>query len=233
MTGRVTGRRTAAGLAALACFAVLAAIVTARSGAPLPGDRALLSWAVGHRPATAVSAIRTLTDTGTGAIPYVLAATAGVIAVRTKRRKVYAAAASLLCLGMGQLLRRAVLYLIGRPRPPAEEWATHASGWSFPSGHATTAALTAALLITAVLLRSSPGRFLAVTLVGCWGAAVGLTRVYLGVHWFSDVVGGWLFALAWYAACAVAAARWLPPVTTPVHKDGPDPGHDAEPRTST
>ncbi|PSJ30442.1 phosphoesterase [Streptosporangium nondiastaticum] len=228
----MTGRRTAAGLAALACFAVLAAIVTVQSGAPLPGDSALLSWAVGHRPATAVSAIRTLTDTGTGAVPYVLAALAGVIAGCTRRQKVYAAAASLLCLGAGQLLRRAVLYLIGRPRPPAGEWATHASGWSFPSGHATTAALTAALLITAVLLRSPPGRFLIATVIGCWGVAVGLTRVYLGVHWFSDVVGGWLFALAWYAACAVAATRWLPLVSTPVHKDSPEPGHDAQPRTS-
>ncbi|MFI2074335.1 MULTISPECIES: phosphatase PAP2 family protein [Streptomyces] len=229
----MTGRRTAAGLATLACFALLAAIVTARSGAPLPGDRALLYWAVGHRPATAVSAIRTLTDTGTGAVPYVLAALAGVIAGRTKRQKVYVAAASLLCLGVGQLLRRAVLYLIGRPRPPAEEWATHASGWSFPSGHATTAALTAALVITAVLLRSPPGRFLAVALVGCWGVAVGLTRVYLGVHWFSDVIGAWLFALAWYAACAVAAARWLPALTAPAHKDDPDPGNDAAPRPNS
>ncbi|WP_435838759.1 phosphatase PAP2 family protein [Streptomyces abikoensis] len=181
----------------------------------------------------AVSAIRTLTDTGTGAVPYVLAALAGVIVGRTRRQKVYAAVASLLCLGAGQLLRRAVLYLIGRPRPPAGEWATHASGWSFPSGHATTAALTAALLITAVLLRSPPGRFLIVTAIGCWGVAVGLTRIYLGVHWLSDVVGGWLFALAWYAACAGAAARWLPRVTTPVHKDDPGAGRDAQLHTST
>ncbi|MFI0737720.1 phosphatase PAP2 family protein [Streptomyces sp. NPDC021100] len=228
-------RRTAmvVGLTALAGFTLLAGIVTAGGGAPVAGDGALLSWAVGHRPAAAVTATRGLTDTGTGAVPYVLAALAGVIAGRTKRRKAYAAAASLLCLGVGQLLRRAVLYLIGRPRPPAAEWATHASGWSFPSGHATTAALTAALLITAVLLRSPPGRFLVAAVIGCWGAAVGLTRVYLGVHWFSDVVGGWLFALAWYAACAVAAARWLPPVTTPARKDGPDAGHRSEPRPRT
>ncbi|RKN66004.1 phosphatase PAP2 family protein [Streptomyces klenkii] len=228
----MTRRRTAAvaSLAALAGFALLAGIVTARNGSPLPVDSTLLSWAVGHRPATAVTAIRRLTDTGTGAIPYVLAATAGVIAGRTKRQKVLAAAASLLCLGVGQLLRRAVLNLIGRARPPAGEWATHASGLSFPSGHATTAALTAALLITAVLLRSPPGRFLAVALVGCWGAAVGLTRVYLGVHWFSDVIGGWLFALAWYGACAVVAARWLPMLIAPAHKDDPYPGNDAAPR---
>ncbi|MFI9306029.1 phosphatase PAP2 family protein [Streptomyces triculaminicus] len=231
----MSGRRTAVavGLAALAGFALLAGLVTARDGSPLPLDSALLSWAVGHRPATAVTAIRRLTDTGTGAIPYVLAASAGVIAGRTKRQKVLAAAASLLCLGAGQLLRRAVLYLIGRARPPASEWATHASGWSFPSGHATTAALTAALLITAVLLRSPPGRFPAVALVGCWGVAVGLTRVYLGVHWFSDVIGGWCFALAWYAVCAVVAARWLPALTTPTLKDDPDPGRDAAPRANS
>ncbi|GHF58481.1 hypothetical protein GCM10010218_44740 [Streptomyces mashuensis] len=218
---RVTGpatrvRRTAGSvaLAALAAFALLTTVVAVRHGSPLPPDASLLSWAVGHRPGPAVATARAVTSTGTDVAPYALAALAGVVAGRTARQRLLAAALALLCLGAGQGLRRAVLYAVGRSRPPAADWATHASDWSFPSGHATTAALTTALLVTAVLLRSPPGRrarllALAAPLV-CWGVTVGLTRVYLGVHWFSDVVGGWLFATAWYATCVWAAARLLP-----------------------
>lgn len=98
--------------------------------------------------------------------------------------------------------------LVARPRPPLADWATRASGWSFPSGHATTSAMTAGLLIAALFLRGPRVPRLAAVLIGIWGAAVGLTRVYLGVHWFSDVIGGWLFAIAWLAltACSYLVA---------------------------
>ncbi|MFI1183522.1 phosphatase PAP2 family protein [Streptomyces sp. NPDC020799] len=219
---RGPGRAGFVGLAALACFALLAVAVVLRNGTPLPADVSLLSWAVGHRPDTAVTAARDVTSTGTDAVPYLLAALAGVIAGRTARQRLLAAAASLLCLGAGQALRQAVLHLVARSRPPVPDRVTHASGWSFPSGHATTAAITAALLITAVMLRSPRGRYVIAAVIGCWGAAVGLTRVYLGVHWFSDVIGGWLFALAWFAACLWAAARWLPPAVVPLRAKDPD-----------
>ncbi|MBW8698263.1 hypothetical protein MBT84_01620 [Streptomyces sp. MBT84] len=46
--------------------------------------------------------------------------------------------------------------------------------------------------------------------IGCWALLVGLTRIYLGVHWSTDVLGGWLFAVGWLGACLWALARWLP-----------------------
>ncbi|MBB5119308.1 phosphoesterase [Streptomyces eurocidicus] len=219
---KAPGRAGLVSLTALVCFALLTTAVVLRGGTPLPADASLLSWAVGHRPATAVTSARDVTSTGTDALPYLLAALAGVVAGRTTRHRLLAAAASVLCLGAGQALRQAVLHLMARSRPPAPDRVAHASGWSFPSGHATTAALTAALLITAVMLRSPRGRCVIVGVIGCWGVAVGLTRVYLGVHWFSDVVGGWLFALAWFTACLWAAARWLPPAAVPLRVKDPD-----------
>jgi undecaprenyl-diphosphatase len=151
-----------------------------------------------------------LTATGTGVVPYVLAVLAGIIAGRTLRQRALALALCLACLGVGQALRYGVMALVTRPRPPQTDWATHASGWAFPSGHTTTAALTAGLLIVAVCVRGLRGKTPLALAIGCWGALVGLTRPYLGVHWFTDVVGGWLFALGWLGVCLGTVARWLP-----------------------
>ncbi|MFG2616911.1 phosphatase PAP2 family protein [Streptomyces sp. NPDC048507] len=196
-----------AALVAAALFALLALWVVRAPAHLLPADAGLHRWSVDHRPGAAVAAARALTYTGTGFVPYALVVLAGLYAGRTARQRAWTAAALLLCLGAGQALRYATMTLIARPRPPAGDWATHASGWSFPSGHTTTAALTAGLLVAALLLRGPGVSRTACVLIGLWGAAVGPTRVYLGVHWFTDVLGGWLFATAWLALLAYAYLR--------------------------
>ncbi|MEU2622063.1 phosphatase PAP2 family protein [Streptomyces sp. NPDC007157] len=198
------------GLGAWTAFGLLTMVVTGHGGRPLFADHGLLAWSVDHRPDVAVAFAHGLTTTGTGAVPYALAALAGIIAGRTRRQRAIAVALCLACLGAGQALRYGVMALVSRPRPPQADWDTHASGWAFPSGHTTTAALTAGLLIVAVLVRGRRGSIPLALVIGCWGAMVGLTRVYLGVHWFTDVVGGWLFALGWLGLCLAAVTRWPP-----------------------
>ncbi|NUP14748.1 MAG: phosphatase PAP2 family protein [Streptomyces sp.] len=227
------------GLGAGTAFGVLTMVVIGHDGTPLFTDGDLLRWSVGHRPEVAVAFARGLTATGTGVIPYVLAALAGIIAGRTLRRRALATALCLACLGTGQLLRYAVMSFVARPRPPATDWQTHASGWAFPSGHTTTAALTAGLLIIAFRARSPRGRTPLALAIGSWGVLVGLTRVYLGVHWFTDVVGGWLFALGWLGVCLCAVTWWAPSPWAPDTKDkdalrrGKNPTASADDRTST
>lgn len=227
------------GLGAWTAFGVLTMVVIGHDGAPLFTDGDLLTWSVGHRPEVAVAFARGLTATGTGVIPYVLAALAGIIAGRTLRRRALATALCLACLGTGQLLRYAVMSFVARPRPPATDWRTHASGWAYPSGHTTTAALTAGLLIIAVQARRPRGRTPLALAIGTWGVLVGLTRVYLGVHWFTDVVGGWLFALGWLGVCLCAMTWWAPRPWAPGTKDeealrgGKNPTASADDRTST
>jgi membrane-associated phospholipid phosphatase len=195
------------GPACLLAFVALATAVATSSTVALPGDTAVVEWAVHHRPAAAVSATRALTSTGTGVVPYLLAAVAGLIAARGLRARLWGVVVALAVLLVGQALRRVVLALVARPRPPAADWAAHASNWSFPSGHATTSAITAGLLIGAVLVRAPRYGTPLIALFACWGAAVGLTRAYLAVHWAGDVVGGWLFATAWLCLCALLLDR--------------------------
>ncbi|GAA1712531.1 phosphatase PAP2 family protein [Streptomyces yatensis] len=206
----VAGLAGGAGLASWVAFGALSMVVICHDGAPLLMDHGLLAWSMGHRPEVAVALARGLTATGTGVTPYVLVAVAGVVVGRTLPRRLLAAASGLACLGAGQALRYGVMTSIARARPPHTDWDTHASGWSFPSGHATTAALTAGLVILAIWVRAPRGRVPVCLVVGCWGALVGLTRVYLGVHWFTDVIGGWLFAIGWLGVCLCAAIRWPP-----------------------
>jgi len=215
------------GLGAWTAFGVLTMMVIG-DGKPLYGDEDLSSWSVAHRPAVAEALARGLTATGTGVIPYALAALAGIIAGRTLRRRAVAAALCLICLGAGQAARYGVMTLVARPRPDRTDWATHASGWAFPSGHTTTAALTAGLLVIAVCVRAPRGRTLLALVIGCWGALVGLSRVYLGVHWFTDVLGGWLFAIGWLGLCLCAAVWRLPErfiTGTPDTDQRPTEGH--------
>ncbi|MEW2620385.1 phosphatase PAP2 family protein [Streptomyces sp. NPDC048106] len=219
----IAASAAAVGLIAWTAFAALTLVVVFRHGTPLPPDRALLAWSLGHRPPTAAAAARGLTDTGTGVVPYALVVVAGLIAGRTTRQRTAAVVLGLLCLGLGQAVRYGVMDLVGRARPPHADWRALASGWSYPSGHTTTSALTAGLLITALWLRSPRGRGLLTALVACWGAGVGLTRIYLGVHWSTDVLGGWLFAAGWLGLLLAAAARWLPAGLRP-GAPGPEPG---------
>ncbi|MFD8568823.1 phosphatase PAP2 family protein [Streptomyces sp. NPDC059639] len=198
------------GLGAWAAFGVLTMIVIGRGGSPLSQDDQLLAWSLGHRPDEWLALARGVTATGTGVVPYALVVLAGIFVGHTARHRLAAALLGLVCLMAGQALRYGVMLLVHRPRPPRADWATHASGWSFPSGHTTTAALTACILVVAVQLRAPRGRTLLTAVIAVWGLAVGLTRAELAVHWSTDVLGGWLFAAGWAGLCLCVACWWLP-----------------------
>jgi membrane-associated phospholipid phosphatase len=107
------------------------------------------------------------------------------------------------------LVFRGLKELLDRPRPPLDGQLVHATNESLPSGHATMAIVViGTLIVLAWQGRAPAGRAVLVAAATLWVGAVGLTRIYLGVHWFSDVVAGWLVGGAWLALCVAAWSWW-------------------------
>ena len=95
-------------------------------------------------------------------------------------------------------LDRLIKMMVARARPPMSFWATSASGWSFPSGHANeSAAVSMSLAHMVAENRSSRIKALAYAIVFAATFLIGVSRVYLGVHWPTDVICGWAIGSAW------------------------------------
>ncbi|MFE2527656.1 phosphatase PAP2 family protein [Streptomyces sp. NPDC059382] len=219
--GRRPGRTSALLVVLVGACAALAALTTtllAHRLGPLPGDTFLARLAVEHRPPIVVVAFKALTATGTGTTPYALAAAAGLLLTaqadflpgrRTGFRRTAAVAVCAGWLALGQAIRLGLMTVVARPRPPESNWLTHASRHAFPSGHTTTSAMAAGLVIIALAMTRPPGHRPWIAALTCWAVLVGASRVWLGVHWATDVIAGWLLALAWslIGAAALAKAR--------------------------
>jgi membrane-associated phospholipid phosphatase len=188
---QVTRRLALTGAVLAAAFAALLGLVLAAHGQPRGWDLDLHSAALDRRSA-ALTAVATALSATTQVLAYLLAAIGGLLALRP-RPWWLGALAGAAALGAGQLVRFALSVAVGRARPPRADWAGPASGYAFPSGHTTTATLAAGLLCLGLvgILRGA-WRSGAVGLATAWAAAVGVSRVYLGVHWPTDVLGGWL-----------------------------------------
>lgn len=126
------------------------------------------------------------------------------------QRKTHAAVLVLVAVGGGALLSTVLKLGFSRPRPDLVPHAMQVYTYSFPSGHAMLAAVTY-LTLGALLARVQPQPgvkayllLLAVLLT----VLVGISRVYLGVHWPTDVLAGWTIGAAWAVFCWLVA-RWL------------------------
>ena len=215
---RAFARTLAHAVGPAAAFALLATAIARTHGVPFGIDVAFHAWSVDHRSASGAALARLITRSAGGVLPYVAALYSGWAGCRPAartRRKVLTAVVALLALAGGEWVRGIVMAALARPRPPLADWAGPASGYAFPSGHSMTSTLAAGLLVWAARWERLPrlARVVAVFGVG-WAVAVGASRIYLGMHWPTDVIGGWLLAAAWLTLVvppiAAVADRWVP-----------------------
>ena len=208
-----TGRfatTSAGGLVLVVGLGIAVALLVGLFARPLlavdEGLAAAVNGVVAPRPwlVGLLSAVTALGSTIAGAV--VLATLALALLARGRHRL----AAFTVVTGLGALgLVPAVKALVGRLRPVVDVPVASADGPSFPSGHTVTVTVWVGVLLL-VLLPVVPERWRRRTVVA--GAVlvvlVGLTRLFLGVHFLSDVVVGWLLGLAWLAVTTAAFRAW-------------------------
>jgi len=171
-------------------------------------DRSVLDWIVGERTSGLTSAVQTLTYLGSGWVLYPLAVAAAVL--WWWRDRDWRPGALL----TASLLGATVLYtvtkaIVERPRPPAADAVRTYTNWSFPSGHATQSMAFYGMLAFLVAGGRLRPRWPWVA-AGALVLLVGASRIYLGAHWLTDVLGGWTLGGSWWLLVAATglAVGW-------------------------
>ncbi|MHA5048233.1 phosphatase PAP2 family protein [Streptomyces sp. SD15] len=207
-------RTAALTAAALAVPSVLLLLLVAFSWRPLlalDGDiaRTTHRWAVDQPGLTQV--FRVLTDWVWD--PWTMRAACAVTVVWLVWRHsawVLALWLAATC-ALGTVVQQGLKAAVGRERPVWPDPVDSAHYAAFPSGHAMTATVVCGLLLWLLHLygagRALPRTALLLAAVSVVG--VGLTRVWLGVHWPSDVLGGWLLGVLMVALAVASYERWF------------------------
>lgn len=214
-----TGLQEIGGLVAVLVAAMLLLAFTALAGEVLDGDTHALDTAIVMAmrtpgdpadplgPPWFEEMMRDVTALGSNAVLVVLLLSVlGYLLLLHKRASALLVAAAVLG---GTLLNHLLKIGIARPRPELEQTARVFTA-SFPSGHATLSAVTF-LTLGALLARAHPDRRVKLYCIATaivLTILVGVSRIYLGVHYPTDVLAGWSLGSAWAILCW-ATALWL------------------------
>lgn len=161
-------------------------------------DRSITDWVVRHRTGALDRLAPYVTDLGSPTVYVPVTLVTVVLLGLVARRSLRVVVTPVLALLGVTVLSDAVKHLVGRTRPPVELRMLGVGGFAFPSGHTIKAMVVWG---AAALLLGAMARGRARTAIHAIGAlvivGVGLSRLYLGVHWATDVVAGWALGAAW------------------------------------
>jgi len=206
---RAHGFRTAVGIVLIAGFAITSVLAVAfgalarevRAGKTQAFDEGVMAYLGQHRIQWVERSLGEITYLGTGLVVMVIVGVAALLLWNTRHR--YSAVLLLISAGGGLVLNTLLKLGFDRERPQIFDWGTHASSSSFPSGHAMSSATvyTTIAYLAARLQRHWWAKTLTFTAAIVLIVIVCLSRLYLGVHYPSDVAAGVIMGVAWAAFC--------------------------------
>lgn len=202
-------------LSATLAFGFATLVVTAWLFTTLPGwivldgwlglaDQALTDAIRHHVSFSALQLFATITVLANTPVLWTIAIVGALILLW--RRDYFLAIIWLAAIGGNGILTRVLKATFARARPLYEHELSSVQGWSFPSGHSSGAVATYGVLAY-VLIRSTPVKWhLPIVLVATATAfATGCSRIFLQVHYASDVLAGFASGLAWLSICIIGA----------------------------
>lgn len=167
-------------------------------------DAQIHTWVLGHRSDESETLARAVTWLGAVVVVVPTLFLLGCAAARagssiTKRLRTGLLVAAL--PGIGMMLGLRLNAELGRARPSVADWLSAAGGPSYPSGHTTAATLFFGSVALLAAARTQRGwhRVLIWAIAAVGAILVGWSRVWLGVHWPTDVLAGWLCGTSWSA----------------------------------
>ena len=182
-----------------ALFAKIAGIV--REGSTQAFDHGVMAWMGENRIPWLERVLIEVTALGTGTVVISIVGVSGMFLWLTRHK--YSAALLLFSTVGGIVVNNVLKLIFMRERPQVFEWAAHASSSSFPSGHAMSAAIVYATVgyLAARLQKRRWARWLTLTFALVLIILICASRVYLGVHYPTDVLAGLVLGLAWAGFC--------------------------------
>ena len=213
LPGSDTARRTRraliawsiVGLISVGDFGFLLWSVLAHSGLTFV-DPTVATFVANHRPEWLTPVVQLVTWLGSSF--FIIPAGLAVAGYLWRRRHtwlplVMMAASFLGAAGLYDIVKPTV----GRSRPPAAlQVGGPDEGWAFPSGHATQSIAFYGMLAVILIVWLAPNRRLLVAIgAALVTAVIGASRLYLGVHWLTDVLGGYALGLAWLSLVMVTS----------------------------
>jgi undecaprenyl-diphosphatase len=226
----VTGAALA--VAATWAFAEFAELV--QEGSTQRFDDAILRWIAGHQVPWAEAVMLELTLLGTATVVMMIVLVAGLFLWLTNHH--FSALLLVASTWGGVAMNWVLKSTFDRPRPQIFEWGTHVLTSSFPSGHAMSATIVYGTVayLAARLYRSRIARRATLAVAGTLILLICTSRLYLGVHYPSDVAAGVVIGVAWTAFCMallegiqVFGKRYRPEI---LRHEEPAPEHDAQAR---
>jgi undecaprenyl-diphosphatase len=180
-------------------FAELAEHVMA--GSTQAFDEAALRWIKDYHSPALDAAMLEITALGTGTVVIMIVCVSGLFLSLTRHK--YSALLLLVATVGGMLLDTVLKLRFDRPRPSVFTWGTQVAMSSFPSGHAMSATIVYSTVayLAARLQKRLWARWVTMLLAAVIIVMIAISRIYLGVHYPSDVLAGAIVGLSWAAFC--------------------------------